>query len=97
MSSSPPPPSNWSLRFSFFLRAIGLKRGFRRTGPSTLLNLFVAAGVGVVSGRYIFKDPLDNYWREKLAEEQRLESSGETAAVSNSAVAAASGNAKPQN
>eukprot|EP00977_Amphora_coffeiformis_P004324 scaffold912_cov153-Amphora_coffeaeformis.AAC.5 len=51
MSSSTPPPSNWGLRFSFFLRAIGLKRGFRRTGPSTWLNLFVAAGVGAISGK----------------------------------------------
>ena len=48
------PPSGWALRYSSFLRAIGLKRGFRRTGPSTLLNLFIAAGVGVLSGKTYF-------------------------------------------
>ena len=70
MSSNP--------RFSLFLRAIGLKRGFRRTGPSGLVNIAVAAAVGVVSGHYIFKEPLDEYWKERL-EQERLEK--EAAAV----------------
>ena len=134
-SSNTPPPSNWGLHFSFFLRAIGIKPGFRRTGPSTLLNLFFVAGVGVVSGEcvtnfvekrfcrtasrdiylvlccccccnklterrkmnvlfhtgiYIFKDPLDGYWREKRAEEQRLlkQGSGEGTSAPSSATAA---------
>jgi len=65
MSSNP--------RFSLFLRAIGLKPGFRRTGPSALINIAVAAAVGVVSGHYIFKEPLEEYWREKALEAQQLE------------------------
>jgi len=28
-------------------------------------------------GHYIFKDPLDNYWREKLTEERRLQQESE--------------------
>jgi len=55
-----------SSRFSLFLRAIGIKPGFRRarTGPGSLLHLAVAAGVGVVSGQYIFKQPLEEYFAE---------------------------------
>jgi hypothetical protein len=30
-----------------------------------MFNLFVAAGVGVVSAHYIFKVPLEEYWREQ--------------------------------
>ena len=58
-------------RFSLFLRAIGLKRGFRRTGPSSLLNIGVAALVGAISGHYIFKDPLEQYWREQKQQLQQ--------------------------
>lgn len=71
------PSSNLSNnpRFSLFLRAIGLKPGFRRTGPSSLLNIAVAAGVGVISGTYIFKQPLEEYWKEEhqrqLAQQQK--------------------------
>lgn len=53
LSSPPPPSSGWSLYLSFFMRAVGLKRGFRRTGPSTLVNLAFAAGVGIVSGTFV--------------------------------------------
>lgn len=52
-------------RFSMFLRAIGLKPGFRRTGPSSLFSIGVAALVGVVSGHYIFHEPLQAYWKEQ--------------------------------
>ena len=57
-----------------FLRAIGLRQSFRRTGPSSLLNIAVAAGIGVVSGQYIFKEPLAEYWSEqnRAAREARL-------------------------
>ena len=48
-----------------FLRAIGLRQSFRRTGPSSLLNIAVASAVGVVSGQYIFKEPLEQYWSEE--------------------------------
>lgn len=58
-------------RFSLFLRALGFKRGFRRTGVSTLPNVAVAAFVGVVSGHYIFNEPLREYFAElKEREEQ---------------------------
>ena len=56
-------------RFSLFLRAIGIKPGFRRTGPSSLINIAFAAGVGVISGQYIFKEPLEEYWAEVRARE----------------------------
>lgn len=45
-----------------FLRATGFRQSFRSTGPSSLLNLAVAAGLGVASGHYIFKQPLEEYW-----------------------------------
>ena len=70
-------------RFSMFLRAIGLKPGFRRTGPSALVNIGVASLIGVVSGHYIFSEPLEKYWKEQqqiaqseqqqIAESDRLE------------------------
>jgi hypothetical protein len=67
-------------RFSLFLRAIGVKRGFRRTGPSSFINIAVAAGIGIISGRYIFKEPLEEYWTEQRAiEAERLvQENGET-------------------
>jgi len=49
-----------------------------RGGLSRMLNLCVAAGVGVVSGHYIFKEPLEEYW----AEQGRLASSGEESSTS---------------
>ena len=55
--------------WSGFKLAVGLRPGFRRTGPATLINIAVAAGVGAVSGYYIFKEPLDDYWRKKQIEE----------------------------
>lgn len=45
----------------------------------------MVALVGAVSGHYIFKDPLDEYWREKHREErekqQQLASGGRTSNV----------------
>lgn len=52
-----------------FKLAIGIKPGFRRTGPAGLMNIAVAAAVGVVSGHYIFKQPLEDYWTEKRLQE----------------------------
>mmetsp|Transcript_2178 Transcript_2178/g.5788 ORF Transcript_2178/g.5788 Transcript_2178/m.5788 type:complete len:81 (+) Transcript_2178:50-292(+) len=48
-----------------FKRAVGLKASFRRTGASTWPNIALGAFVGVVSGRYIFKQPLEEYWAEQ--------------------------------
>jgi hypothetical protein len=67
-------------RFSLFLRAIGVKPGFRRTGPSSLLNIGFAALLGVVSGHYIFNEPLKQYWLEQQQQQQnqqQQESSGD--------------------
>lgn len=63
-----------------FLRAIGMRPGFRRTrtGPGSLLHLFVAAGVGVVSGHYIFSEPLREFHSQRL-EETRSHQSSSTA------------------
>ena len=65
-------------RFSLFLRAIGVKSGFRRTGPSSYVNLAVAAAVGIVSGHYIFNEPLREYFEEqrKLGNLERKSSNG---------------------
>ena len=63
-------------RFSLFLRALGLKPGFRRTGPSSLVNIAFAAGLGVISGQYIFKEPLEEYWAEVRAREAAAERGG---------------------
>jgi hypothetical protein len=72
MSSNP--------RFSMFLRAVGIKPGFRRTGPSTLLNIAFVSFVGVVSGQYIFKEPLEQYWAEQRQLEQQKQLQGVSAA-----------------
>jgi hypothetical protein len=68
-------------RFSLFLRAIGVKPGFRRTGPSGLINIGFAALLGVVSGHYIFNEPLKQYWLEQQQFQQQQEASGEMNAV----------------
>ena len=49
---------------------IGLKGGrFRQTG-SPFMNIIVGTVLGVVSGKYIFEEPIRQYWIEKQAEEQ---------------------------
>jgi len=42
------------------------------------MNIAVAALVGVVSGHYIFKQPLEDYWREKRLQEASGEQSSTT-------------------
>ena len=45
---------------------------FRRNANDTLMwfmNLTVAVGIGVVSGNYMFKEPLEQYWTEKRRQE----------------------------
>lgn len=57
-------------RFEWFQRVIGLKGGrFRQTG-SPFTNIIVGTGLGVVSGKYIFEEPIRQYWIEKQSEEQ---------------------------
>jgi hypothetical protein len=55
-----------------FMRAIGLRPGFRRTGASSLGSIAMAAAVGVISGQYIFKIPLEEYWTEENARQAEL-------------------------
>ena len=42
---------------------------FRNSGRGGVrfINIAVAAGIGVISGQYIFKDPLDAFWAERGA------------------------------
>jgi hypothetical protein len=59
-------------RFSLFLRAIGVKPGFRRgTGGPGLFGIALAALVGAVSGHYIFHEPLRAYWMEQQQKQQQ--------------------------
>jgi hypothetical protein len=68
-----------------FLRAIGMRPGFRRTrtGPGSLLHLFVAAGVGVVSGHYIFSEPLREFHAQRIQEQATETSNPNTFSGSN--------------
>eukprot|EP00586_Coscinodiscus_wailesii_P003452 CAMPEP_0172485404 /NCGR_PEP_ID=MMETSP1066-20121228/13471_1 /TAXON_ID=671091 /ORGANISM="Coscinodiscus wailesii, Strain CCMP2513" /LENGTH=69 /DNA_ID=CAMNT_0013250679 /DNA_START=57 /DNA_END=266 /DNA_ORIENTATION=- len=50
--------------FDSFKRAVGLKPTLRRRG-SPWFNLMVGAVLGVVSGNYIFREPLELYWEEQ--------------------------------
>jgi hypothetical protein len=55
-------------------RALGIRNaGFRRGGSNffNYASIAVAAGVGVVSGHYIFDEPLKEYWREENERQQR--------------------------
>jgi hypothetical protein len=55
-------------------RALGFRSaGFRRGGSNffNYASIAVAAGVGVVSGHYIFDEPLKAYWREEKERQQR--------------------------
>mmetsp|Transcript_18491 Transcript_18491/g.23810 ORF Transcript_18491/g.23810 Transcript_18491/m.23810 type:complete len:90 (-) Transcript_18491:359-628(-) len=77
----PPGSSSSSVYWSLFQRAIGLKQGFRRSGSSSLVHIAVASGVGVISGFYIFKDPLEEYGdilKERQAGEQLAASTSST-------------------
>lgn len=49
---------------------------FRRSGPSSLLNIAVVSFVGVVSGNYIFGEPLRQYWAEQAKIEAQAEAEG---------------------
>eukprot|EP00574_Skeletonema_japonicum_P002985 CAMPEP_0201721758 /NCGR_PEP_ID=MMETSP0593-20130828/6359_1 /ASSEMBLY_ACC=CAM_ASM_000672 /TAXON_ID=267983 /ORGANISM="Skeletonema japonicum, Strain CCMP2506" /LENGTH=77 /DNA_ID=CAMNT_0048212629 /DNA_START=19 /DNA_END=252 /DNA_ORIENTATION=+ len=54
-------------RFETFQRMLGLKGGqFRRTGV-TGGNIVVGVVLGVLSGKYIFEEPMQRYWAEKHA------------------------------
>ena len=45
---------------------------FRRSASDTLMgliNVTIAVGIGVISGHYIFGEPLEQYWKEKRRQE----------------------------
>ena len=67
------------------------RRGFRRRGGDIggLINIAVVACVGVVSGHYIFKDPLEDYWREKNQENAEKKQAPASGAANNTAASAA--------
>jgi hypothetical protein len=50
---------------------------FRRTGPSSIINIAVVTFVGVVSGNYIFGEPLRQYWEEQAKLEAQAKAQGE--------------------
>ncbi|KAL3798846.1 hypothetical protein HJC23_004634 [Cyclotella cryptica] len=54
-------------RWERFQRMIGIKGGrFRQTGIFGS-NIVVGAVLGILSGKYIFEEPLQRYWAEKHA------------------------------
>mmetsp|Transcript_8498 Transcript_8498/g.19024 ORF Transcript_8498/g.19024 Transcript_8498/m.19024 type:complete len:94 (-) Transcript_8498:66-347(-) len=56
-------------RVEWIQRVVGLKGGqFRQTGM-TGGNIIFGTILGVLSGKYIFEEPLQHYWAEKHAEE----------------------------
>lgn len=56
-------------RWNEFLRRVGLKPAFRRSlrGPNSTVDLVIIAAVGVISGCYIWKPALDEYWSKRNA------------------------------
>jgi hypothetical protein len=38
-------------------------------------NIIVGAVLGIISGKYIFEEPLQRYWAEKAAEQAALQGS----------------------
>jgi hypothetical protein len=60
-------------------RALGFRNaGFRRGGSNffNYASIAVAAGVGVVSGHYIFDEPLKAYWREENERQRQRQQEG---------------------
>lgn len=57
--------SRMESRVDGFKRAIGLKSSFRRTGAASWGNIMVGSFLGVLSGNYIFGEPLREYWEEQ--------------------------------
>ena len=44
-------------------------------------NIIVGAVLGILSGKYIFEEPLQRYWAEKAAEEAALQGSAAAAST----------------
>lgn len=51
-----------------FLRAVGFRRSFRRSAGNSWSSLILAAGLGTISGHYIFKAPIEEFWSEENKE-----------------------------
>jgi hypothetical protein len=71
------------------MRAIGLRPGFRRTGASSLGSIAMAAAVGTVSGHYIFKAPLEEYWTEENARQAEIAAAASASAEGSGGVGGA--------
>jgi hypothetical protein len=54
------------------------RTNFRRAGPNTWVNLALGAILGLVSGQYIFGEPLRQYWEEARLLEQEQASNAIT-------------------
>lgn len=48
-----------------FRRAIGLKPSFRRSGASRVGNILFGSVLGMISGKYIFEEPIKEYWENE--------------------------------
>mmetsp|Transcript_11752 Transcript_11752/g.21204 ORF Transcript_11752/g.21204 Transcript_11752/m.21204 type:complete len:88 (-) Transcript_11752:532-795(-) len=81
-------------RVEWFQRIVGLKGGrFRQTGI-TGGNIVVGTVLGILSGKYIFEEPLQHYWAEKRAEEAAAAGDG-AALTSSSATGGTNSNGAP--
>lgn len=52
-----------------FRRAIGLKPSMRRSRASQMSNILFGSVIGVISGRYIFEEPLKNHFEQQQNEQ----------------------------
>lgn len=46
-------------------------------------NIVVGAVLGIISGKYIFEEPLQRYWAEKAAEQAALEGGASSTSSNN--------------
>ncbi|KAL3759970.1 hypothetical protein ACHAWU_000593 [Discostella pseudostelligera] len=66
-------------RVEWLQRVVGIKGGrFRQTGISGG-NIIVGTVLGIISGKYIFEEPLQHYWAQKRAEEAQAAAGAGTA------------------
>jgi len=59
-----------------FRRAIGLRPSFRRSSSSILTNIMLGSFVGVISGKYIFEEPIKEYWEDEQNRQQAVAAKG---------------------
>eukprot|EP00558_Chaetoceros_sp_UNC1202_P004251 CAMPEP_0197250476 /NCGR_PEP_ID=MMETSP1429-20130617/53024_1 /TAXON_ID=49237 /ORGANISM="Chaetoceros sp., Strain UNC1202" /LENGTH=80 /DNA_ID=CAMNT_0042712311 /DNA_START=33 /DNA_END=275 /DNA_ORIENTATION=- len=49
-------------------RAIGLKPSLRRSSGSSMSNILFGTVLGIISGKYIFEEPMKEYWDNEEAQ-----------------------------